>query len=167
MPTAADGIFRKDLQTEIKLVLEMTARIDERVKLIIEKQSEMTHRLNGFIDSHNALLNRVTIIETKNGNGIHEIKNKVDAIIERIVKVESEGENVDRVEVMIGECRDIMDEIRRELVNVEKRVHKMEESSAGMWSKMKFVIDLVAKGIWVIIVCWLLYKFGLNSPPIP
>lgn len=169
MPSAADDNFRKDLQTEIKLVLEMTARVDERVKLVVEKQSEMTQRLNGFIDSHNALLNRVTIIEAKNGNGLHEVKNKVDTIIERVVKLESDQTNinVERIENTVNECRDIMEEMRRELVAVEKRVHKIEDASAGVWSKTKFVFDLVAKGVWVLIVCWLLYKFGLTTPPIP
>ena len=169
MASAADDHFRKDLQTEIKLVLEMTARVDERVKLVVEKQSEMTHRLNGFIDSHNALLNRVSVIEAKNGNGMHEVKNKVDGIVERVVKLEADQTNVhvERIENTVGECREIMEEVRRELVAVEKRVHKLEEASAGMWSKTKFVLDLVAKGIWVLIVCWLLYKFGLNTPPIP
>lgn len=165
----ADDNFRKDLQSEIKLVLEMTARVDERVKLVVEKQAEMTHRLNGFIDSHNALLNRVSVIEAKNGNGIHDVKGKVDTMVERLVKLEADHSSghFERIEKTVAECRDIMDDMRRELVAVEKRVHKMEEASIGMWSKTKFVLDLVAKGIWVIIVCWLLYKFGLNTPPIP
>ncbi len=164
---AVDDNFRRDLQSEIKLVLEMTARVDERVKLVVEKQSEMTQRLNGFIESHNALLNRVSVIEAKNGNGLHDLKNKVDNLIERIVKIEANSDHINRVENIVNKYSDDVDQIQNELTNVEKRVNKIEESNLGIWSKTKFVLDHVAKGVWVVVVCWVLYKFGLNTPPLP
>jgi hypothetical protein len=168
MPGVEDNI-KKDLYNEIRLVLDITARIDERVKLFIEKQSEMTHRLNGFVDSHNSLTNRVTVIETENVTILHDVKIKTDFICKRLLRLEAKltNLNIEKIEKNFNEYSKTLSLIRGELSSVENRVHKMEDRNIGLWSKMKFFMDLVAKGIWVLIVCWLLYKFGLNSPPIP
>lgn len=166
---AADDIYRKELQSEIKLVLEMTARVDERVKLVVEKQSEMTQRLNGFIDSHNALSNRVTTLEAKNGNGIYELKNRVDAMIERVVRVELDPtkENVERIEKAVEEVRDLVDDMKKEIVSIEKRVHSVEDSQEGAWANARYAIDLAVKAIWALALGYVLYKTGWTAPTTP
>lgn len=160
----ADDKYRRELQNEVKLVLDMTARVDERVKLIVEKQTEMTARLNGFIDSHNALAGRVMVLEAGSGD-----IDRFNGLFERVVKLEADptADNIERVEKMVAEFRAYLDEIRRDAVGVEKRVHMLEDASDGMWTKTRYIIDLIVKAVWALAIGYLLYKTGWSAPTTP
>jgi polyhydroxyalkanoate synthesis regulator phasin len=156
MPAAHDkethDNFRKELQHELKLVLELTARVDERVKLIVEKQSEVTQRLNNFIDSHNALASRVVTLEaTSDLTNAKDIKDRYESIFQKVTRLEASDTA----------------SLKEKVDDLEKRVLKIEDHHAGWWSKARYIFDLTVKTAWTILVCYLLYRLGLNTPPIP
>ena len=147
-----------EARSEIKLVLEMTARVDERVKLIIERQSDMSVRLNNFMDSNNVLSNRVSVIEAKGSNGIGELKNKYDTIIERLVRLESSP--------LIGEIDFIKNHIessKEEMNNFENRMSKVEDSNTSIWTRINWTFDVITKISMPILITWLLWQLGFQN----
>jgi len=158
-----------EVKTELKLVLEMTARVDERVKLVVEKQAEMTSRLNSFIDAHNSLSSRVSVLESKGANGLGELKNKYENLIERITRLESSSLKSD-----FDDLEGSMDQYDKNVHNVIKiiediriRLAKVEESHSSTWAKGKFFFDLFVKGAWAIAIAWLLWRLGLSGTHLP
>ena len=157
------------LQNEIRLVLEMTARVDERVKLIVEKQSDMTQRLNGFIDSHNTLASRVTVLEAKAGNTLQEMKTKMDQMVERVVKLESDPlcHHLAKLEGVVLKSREDINSLVGVVGGIDNRVDRVEEGQDGIWSKSKYGLDLVVKAVWALAIGYLLYKLGWSAPNTP
>lgn len=153
-----------EIRSELKLVYELTARIDERVKLMIEKQQEMTSRLNEFIDAHNLLVSRVSVLESKNGNHIYKVDARINELIERLTFVE--------VESPINKIK--LEEIEEDLISnkdkieqIKSKINKLEDDTNSLWRKIKQMVNLVIQGAWVIAVCYLLYKLGLQAPLVP
>lgn len=169
MPESQEA-FRKDIGNEIKLVLEMTARVDERVKLVVEKQSEMTTRLNSFIDAHNALASRVTILEAnQNNNGMSELRTKYETLFQKVARLEADcpREEIEEMHEAVNDCNKVIDNMKLDAHKVERRVEKIEEHHMSTWGKAKFVFDLLIKAGWAIVVGYLLWKLGLSSPKSP
>jgi len=158
-----------DVRNEIKLVLEMTARVDERVKLVVEKQSEMTSRLNSFIDAHNVLSSRVSVLEAKGANGMGELKTKYESVTDRLAKLEHSPlkYNVEEITSDIAELKTLVANLVKENVANDKRLTKIEEGNAGTWNKAKYIFDWVIKAVWAIIVGYLLWKLGFAAPLAP
>lgn len=72
-------------------VVEMTSRIDERVKTIIKKQEEMDRKVSDMMVVYNTLMARVTVLESRdslklekglddNNIRINTLENQVDII---------------------------------------------------------------------------------------
>lgn len=169
MPESQEN-FRREIGTEIKLVLEMTARVDERVKLLVEKQSEMTARLNNFIDSHNALASRVTILETNNdGQATRDLKYKYEMLWERVAKIEATTglQQLEKMEEDVDSINHTLDEMKVNNHSISKRVEHVEEYNTSHLSRAKFVFDLFVKAAWAVVVGWMLWKLGLSNPHAP
>jgi hypothetical protein len=56
--------FFTQVSESIKSVFDLTSRIDERVKMIHEKQKEMDKKFNGLIESQGTLNSRVSVLES-------------------------------------------------------------------------------------------------------
>jgi len=169
MPESQEN-FRKDISNELKLVLEMTARVDERVKQVIEKQSDMTTRLNSFIDSHNALASRVTVLEAShNGNGIGVLRNKYEMLFEKVTALEHETseKDIEEMQDTLQECHGKVETLQDDHDKLDLRIQRVEDDHSSAWAKGKFVFDLLVKAGWAIFVGYLLYKLGLSSPHTP
>jgi hypothetical protein len=63
----------------MKSVIDMTSRIDERVKMIMEKQIDNDKRLILMMDHLNVLSSRVTVLEARDSN-------KLDSIVQEQTK---------------------------------------------------------------------------------
>ncbi len=147
---------------DLKLVLDITSRVDERVKMIAEGQSELTQRLNKFIDEHNSLAVRVKLIETFAGDklitDVSEIRMGLDRIKSRTDLIESIG---------AAPMREKMDTLAKSFDDMRVRLEQMELSHNSVSEKFKHIGGLIVQGIWVIIVCYVLFRLGINSPPLP
>lgn len=90
--------FYQQVNESLKLVFDITSRIDERMKILIENNNDSKERIEKLFDQQNALLNRITILENRNSsqliselkNEISILDNKVEHLSERCVHVEKE-----------------------------------------------------------------------------
>lgn len=141
------------MQIELKKLLDLTTRVDERVKLIVERQQEMHSRLNQFAADHHELTTRVSIVESN-----AEDLETLDQLRQRVTMLEAHGS--EPVNKQVNELEDEVDII-------EDRVKKLEDHHEGMWGKINKLLGLLVHGVWIIVVCYLLYKMGINTPPLP
>lgn len=141
------------IQVEMKKLLDLTTRVDERVKLIVERQQEMNDRLNKYASDHNELSTRVSIIESDT-----EALDTLDNLRHRITMLEAHGPDA---------LRKAVDELEDQLYIVDERVKKLQDYHEGLWGKVNKFFGMIIHAIWIIVVCYLLYKMGINTPPIP
>lgn len=147
---------------DLKLVLDITSRVDERVKIIAESQTELTHRLNKFVDEHNALAMRVKLLETQSYD---KLLNEVSDVRERIDRIKSRMEIFETVGST--NTRESTEDMTNIINKMDTRLEKLETSSNGILEKAKTFGGLIMQGVWVVVVCYVLYKLGLQSPPTP
>ena len=143
----------EDILSDIKTVLDISSRVDERVKIIQSGQAETHSRLNQLVYEINTLMTRVSVLESKNGGAVHKLEEDLHLLDKR----------VERIEPIALDFLKLAENMRE----TETRLFKIEDSHEGWAAKVKQYTGLVIQALWVIIVCYLLYKLGLNTPPIP
>ena len=139
---------------------EILARIDERVKSLVDSHISLTGRFDKFLQQHTDLVQRVASLETSL-NSIRKIEDNFSSILNRLGSVEFTAE--------------IIETLEEELNKLEERVSELEMTSKNQnykwesWSNKVFWVGEIAfKTCWVLGMAWLLYKFGLggaNFPP--
>lgn len=90
--------FYQQFSDSLKLVFDITSRIDERMKILIENNNDAKERIEKLFEQQNVLLNRITILENRNStqliselkNEINILDNKVEHLSERCIHVEKE-----------------------------------------------------------------------------
>lgn len=154
-----------DLLNEIKMVLDISSRVDERVKMIQASQSELGLRMHQLVSESSQLGSRVSVLESKNGNKSHELEGMIHDLETRVERIDVGGTSMYKEQY--GELEDQLKEVNRKLDNMVLRLAALETSSEGWTSKFRQYSHLLIQGIWVVIVCYVLYKLGLNTPPLP
>ena len=71
MPEINDQ-FYKEVSDSIKLVFDLTSRIDERVKHLVEQHSDSNQRIERLVERQEDIFSRISVLENKNGNGYKE-----------------------------------------------------------------------------------------------
>lgn len=151
---------------EIKQVIDITSRVDERVKIIAEKQQHMNERLEELSDEHNKLVTKVHVLES------NSLVDQVMTIEERIARLKSRLEVVEAVgspkqqkfvQTVMSELGDVLGKTEK----LERRVEELEHDKKTWGNRVSTVMSYVWQGTYIICVCYLLYKLGLNNPPIP
>jgi predicted nucleic acid-binding Zn-ribbon protein len=135
-----DSTLYKEVTSSIKAMFDVTARIDERVKMLVEKQHEVERRLDGISTSQMTLTTKVGILENRNGKDLKDQIARVDSSVEG--------------------ARDEIKQMQMRLITVEKSATSSEH-------KWKSIFDFIYKAVWVILVCYLLFKLNLTPPPLP
>jgi chromosome segregation ATPase len=144
--------FSDEVVSDIKAVLDITSRVDERVKFVQENQIETHDRLNQLSKEITTLMSRVSVLESENGSKAYK------EIQELELKVEKSD---------IAKLPDFIDQVNNKLSFLDHRIASLEDAKNGMAEKVKRYFGLVVQGAWVIIVCYLLYKLGLSAPLTP
>jgi len=85
----------------IQKLFELSTRIDERVKAIQEKQHGLEERLDSVMQTHNTIMQKIAVLESKNGealeNDIDECKKDLVGLDKRVAMVENySGNSKDR-----------------------------------------------------------------------
>jgi len=71
----------KEMLGSLKLVLDLTSRIDERVKILIENDSDAKERIDKLFENQSGIISRLTILENKNGiQQLNEMKQDIKQI---------------------------------------------------------------------------------------
>lgn len=85
----------------IQKLFELSTRIDERVKSIQIKQHDLEERLDNVITAHQEVMQKIAVLESKNGGAlekeIEKCRDKFTEIDKRLVIVEgASGRSQDR-----------------------------------------------------------------------
>lgn len=137
MPDEISMQILSQTSENIQKLFDVSTRIDERVKLIQQKQSELDSRIESIMREHNSLNQKIAVLESN-----------------------SSLPSVAALEKKLEESKKEVDLIDRRLINVEYAT----STNQDRWSKISaFVIQL----IWIVIAAWVLFKLNLNAPPVP
>ncbi len=141
--------FYSQVSESIKLVFDLTSRIDERVKMLMEQQKESDKQIRQLIGLHNELIARVSVLESRD---VSSIRNEVQAISHRLAVLEAQctQEEVDVLEKKIQTL-----ELKTETLALRT------DSTEGKWAK---VIDFALKLGWAILAGYILYRLGFPEP---
>lgn len=134
-----EPIYYGQVHESIKGVFEMTARIDERVQLMMKKQDDLDNKINSQMILYNQLSARVSVLES-------------DSSME-ILKSE------------VGRVQDCANEIKTKLHDVEMKLQNVEGNSGRQEDRWKVFFGFGVQIIWVVLAAYLLYKLGLQAPP--
>lgn len=135
-----NDVLYKEVIGSIKSLFDLSVRVEERVKMMLEKQTQMDARIESLSKTQADAATKVSILETRNGE---ELK-------EEIVKVEES-----------------IHEIEKELRNIELRLHSVEGASDDSKQKWASFYSFIREVAFVIIVCYLLYRLELQGPELP
>jgi predicted nucleic acid-binding Zn-ribbon protein len=130
--------YHGQVHESIKGVFEMTARIDERVQLMMKKQDDLDNKIDSQMNLYSQLSARVTVLESD--SSIETLKSEV------------------------GRVQDCANEIKTKLHDVEMKLQNVEGSSGRQEDRWKNAFNFIVQIIWVIVAGYLLYKLGLPSP---
>lgn len=124
--------FYREVNDSLKMVFDITSRIDERMKVLVENNIDLRDKIEKLYDQHVVILNRLVVLENKNSlQALGDLKTDINSL-------ESKFEN------MSGR-----------LINVEKEVTQNN-------SKWTNIVDFIFKLGVVVIGGIILWKLGLK-----
>lgn len=156
----------QEMLREIKRVVEVTSRIDERVKNISDSYAKIAERFDRFLDQHNNLVERVNKIEntTWTGSKIEDRLNDINETHNNLnIRIAS-------VENHIPYSLKIVDQSLKALNNLEERISKVEKESTqikGLAGWFGWILEWVFKVSLIIVVAYILALLGLGGVNMP
>lgn len=154
----------QEITDAMKALFDLTARIDERVKMLITSNDKIYELISGLeekvqysSEKSSLMAEKVTGVELKTMD-IRTEMNLIrtefrEKIKEEVVALEDEQESLETQIQKINE--------------IETKIAMLENSSSNQENRWKVIIGYVIQTAWVIVVCYLLYKLNLQTPPIP
>ncbi len=127
-----DQNYYKEVSDSLKLVFDLTIRIDERMKSLIANNEEAKEKIDKLFENQTALLGKVIILENKNASQfVEELKKEIDVIEGRV------------------------DHLADRLVDIEKDM----QMHAGKWTSF---FDFIFKIAVMVVGGIILWKLGLK-----
>ena len=153
--------LNQEITDAMKALFDLTGRIDERVKMLIETNDKIYTLINRLEEratnasEKSALMSeKVAAMEIK----FAELKSDTHAFrLDMKTDVKSE---FDSIQTDLSEYYDSKSDLERRFAIIEKSDNQQE-------NRWKIAIGYVIQTIWVVVVCYLLYKLNLQTPPIP
>ena len=133
-----DDILKEVMQS-IKAIFDLTSRIDERIKFLTQKLNDLEKEVD----------------DTSRLQSISESKSHI------------ESHKLQGIEATIPEIEENIQKLSEELEKLEYRIHSEESYNKMTQNRWKIAFDFTYKTIWVMFVCWLLYKSNLQSLSLP
>lgn len=144
--------FYSQVSESIKGVFDLSSRIDERVKMLIERQGEWEDRVSRLIDMQQALINRVTILESID---ISSLKSEIYELNKKIAILQAYEPDRKR---NLEEIQEKMQELELKAEGLTYRAGTHERG----WNRM---IDLAFKLVIMLAGGYLLWKLNIPTPP--
>jgi len=132
-----DEISYKELTQSLKSVSDVTTRIDERIKILVEDNNLFKSRFEKVAETQSALVSRLSIIESN--HDISNIKNDIVSLQEKI-------------EFLSGKS-----------IKIEQDIHMMEKSLGQHEYRWTNVVDFLYKLTTVVIGSIILWKLGIKN----
>jgi predicted nuclease with TOPRIM domain len=90
--------FYREVNDSLKMVFDITSRIDERMKVLVENNIDLRDKIEKLYDQHVAILNRLVVLENKNSlqvlgdlkTDINSLESKFENMSGRLIHVEKE-----------------------------------------------------------------------------
>ena len=138
-PTNNAGVLAEQILNQIvdslNLVTQAAARLDERIKILAEKQYDLEAKNDKVLDHYHNVSNRVTAVETKEFPiTINSLENQVREL-EKIHK------------------------------DLDKRLDKIEKQQERSEGRVFFILDAIWKIVLMCITGYILFKLGIQAPP--
>lgn len=124
--------FYKEVSDSLKLVFDLTSRIDERMKIVIAGNTETKEKIEKLASQYNDILTRVSLLENRNTN-----------------------REIDELKADIKTFSDDMDSINIKVIEMEKDL----KSHSYKWSNL---VDFVFKIAVIVIGGVILWKLGVK-----
>lgn len=128
-------------------MLELTVRLDEKLVSIKEAQQDSVNKLADAIRHVNAVDSRVTILESKNGGKYHELLAMIHVMDKKMSQTDVQ--------------------IKMELDSLRMMINSLEKEKKSSINIVGKFVGLLVQAAWVVTVCYILFKLGINSSPIP
>jgi len=123
----------------LSALFELTARIEERIKMISEKQSEYDAKIEKFVDSQAKFVERIVSLESKNGDSFREDMGDLH-----------------------DEYRDFTDEIYEKMHLMEINMSTLQRATNSQEGRWQYVFDVIVKIGVVIASAIIVYKLGFQ-----
>jgi hypothetical protein len=143
----------------IKSVFDLTSRIDERVKMLVERQNIADERYDKVLELLQQLVNRVTILESKD---ISNVKTDLNDMNKKIAIMENSETKHDKESSV---TKHDMEDIKQKIHTLDLRVEAINMMTATQESRWAKLFDLVFKLTIMLIGGYLLFRFGWQAPP--
>jgi hypothetical protein len=137
-----DTSLYQQVNESMKHVLDLTSRIDERVKMLIDQNSIFSNKIDIMNKNYSEIVQRITILES------YIDDDKIQELEKRLVILELQSNDVKGLIEKLSTFEDDHKEL--------KRFKKSAENN------FKTVFDAIYKIITMLIGAYLLWKFGWN-----
>ncbi len=135
-----DETLYKEVTQSIKAIFDLTARIDERVKMLLEQHALLSKKLDNQAVQDNEMVTRISVLENRNGKLTEKEIHRLE-------------EELNELEVKVDEMKEGLGETKRwAMVNQ---------------SRWKMVFDFTYKVIYSALVGYLLYRLNFPFPRLP
>lgn len=124
---------------KMETLLDMISRIDERVKLIQEKQNDLEDRFDEAMAVRQEKLQKLAVLEAK------------------VADEEALRENIHNCQ---GNCK-------ASFYQMDKRVSSLETDSGRSEDRWNKIFGFIIQLVWVLLAAWLLLKLNLQAPAVP
>lgn len=143
-----------NVNESIKSVLDLTSRIDERVKMLVQRQCDLDAQINKALENQQKTLNRVTVLESKDVTAlVASSKAEIHDIKERMAIMENSNSEED------------IEELKQKIHLLDLKVESVQMRTATQENRWAKIFDLVFKLSIMMIGGYLLFKFGWQAPP--
>lgn len=135
-----DETLYKEVAQSIKAIFDLTARIDERVKMLLEQHTILSKKIDDQAIQDNDMATRISVIENSNG---------------KVTEKE-----IDRLAEELNDLDDKVDEMKDD-ISEAKRWAMISQS------RWKMAFDFMYKMAYAVLVAYLLYRLNFPSPVWP
>ena len=129
-----------EIREAIKQLSEVTARVDERIKMLVERFHESDEHMKTIFKSQTDVTTRIGILEN---HYFGNIKEDIDEL-----KSKTKTNSTD-------------------ISNIQTRLEHIERANVAIDDRWKKVFNFVYQAVSTILICWLLYRLNLSTPPLP
>lgn len=142
--------FFAQVSESIQLVFDLTSRVDERVKMLIERHNELDQRVVKLLELHQSTINRLVVLESKDYPALKEDMGKIKSDINDIARISEE-----------------LKEIADRLASLETKNELITARLGTQDNRWMLIFDAIWKMGLMLVAGYILYKLGLQAPPVP
>jgi len=140
--------FLSQIADSITKLFEITTRIDERVKVCIDKNKEIESKIENV---HKELSQRIS------NNTELNLTLRENLAILNSKNIDYKLENV-KSEIHLA---------NEEILFLKNRLSNTEKTSEGFENKWNAIVKFIVQIIWLVVGAWILFKLGLGPPSLP